>query len=97
MERDVKMYFGSFSNRTVLVMCDSDGYLVEAGACPYIFTRARANVLVKIGFASDLKTLAIKEFDLRLESVIRFCEYDGSLRFCEIDKLEPTPELKLVD
>lgn len=99
MSRKVMIYLGNFTDKKVLVEIGSETYLVDGKKCPYVFREAQKDrVLVKIGFKTDNpKTSTIKEFDLSVAGVIGFCEENGELHFCEIEKLEPTLTLKLID
>lgn len=99
MNRNVTIYLGNFTDKKVLVEIGSETYLVDGGKCPYVFREAQeAPILVKIGFNADTPTTSnSKEFDLSIAGIIGFCEHNGELRFCEIEKLEPMPTLKLID
>lgn len=99
MNTKLTIYLANFTNKEVLVQIGTETYLVGAGQCPYVFREAqKAPILVKIGFKTYNSTTSTRrEFDLSVAGVIGFCELNGELRFCEIERLEPTPTLILID
>ncbi|MFM9903680.1 MAG: hypothetical protein ACKVQJ_03805 [Pyrinomonadaceae bacterium] len=98
MSHEIKVHLGNLTDKDVLVAIEDDVLEVGAKKSREICRESqKAPISVEVWVKNkEPKLTRTKEFSFDTDVVIRFCEFDGEVRFCEIDSLGPPAAFKLI-